>query len=331
MTDYKEQLANAASFIQQNDHFLIVSHINPDGDTISSSLALAHLLKALGKSFQIVNQDQIPKKFLFLPLADQIQRIQNVKEKFSVIISVDLADRLRMGDIDPLVAEGAKILNIDHHPTNDHFGDVNLLLPTAAATAEIVYDLTDQLEVPIDKNLATCIYTGLFTDTGGFRYSNTSPKVMRIAAELLEYGVSPSEIAEITLETITKGHIDVLKIALSKLEIIEDGKIAWTFLEKKDLPDTILSDETEGIVNYCRNIEGVEVGVFFKETEDHVIKVSLRSKKIVDVGAIAKSFGGGGHARAAGFTFHGPLEEVKALLRYKIKRDEGWSRLGNET
>ncbi|TCS82986.1 DHH family phosphoesterase [Tepidibacillus fermentans] len=330
MNDYKEQLTEAARFIHQNDNFLIVSHVNPDGDTISSSLALAHLLKDLGKSFHLVNQDEIPKRFQFLPLADQIQIMTHMSEKFSAIISVDVADRSRMGAIDSLMYDHTKILNIDHHPTNDHFGDVNLVLPTAAATAEVMYDLAHQLQVHFHRDLATCIYTGLLTDTGGFRYANTSAKVMRIAAELLEYGVSPSKIAEITLETITPGHIQILKIALSKLEIIEDGKIAWTFLEKKDLPAKTLHDETEGIVNYCRNIEGVEVGVFFKETDDQVIKVSLRSKNIIDVGAIAKSFGGGGHARAAGYTFHGSLEEAKSILRHKITKDEGWNHLGNE-
>ncbi len=142
---------------------------------------------------------------------------------------------------------------------------------------------------------------------------------MRIAAELLEYGVLPSEIAEIALETITQGYIQALKVALSKLEVVENGKIAWTVLSLNDLTDQIHSDETEGIVNYCRNIDGVEVGAFFKETKEGSFKVSLRSKKYINVGTIAQSFGGGGHARAAGYTYYGSLEEAKSLLFHKLK------------
>jgi len=324
MNDYKEQLKQAAQFIHQYDSFLIVSHVNPDGDTISSSLAMALILKQLGKTFFLVNEDELPNKFLFLPLSNQIQLMKNQKRTFETVVSVDVADRSRMGQIDSLLTEQTRILNIDHHPTNDYFGDVNLILSSAAATAEVMYDLVNELTISFNLNLATCIYTGLLTDTGGFRYSNTSPKVMRIAAKLLEFGVSPGEIAEVALETITQNHIHVLKLALSKLEVANNGKIAWTVLNLNDLSGEIHSDDTEGIVNYCRNIEGVEVGVFFKETKEGIFKISLRSKKYINVGSIAKFFGGGGHARAAGYTFYGTIDEAKTLLFQKMKEDKGW-------
>ena len=326
MIDYEEQLNRAAHFISEHDSFLIVSHVNPDGDTIASSLALAGMLQQLGKKFELVNQDEIPQKFYYLPMSDQIKLIDHVNRTFSSVISVDVADRSRMGEIDSLIEANASLLNIDHHPTNDLFGDENLVLASAAATAEVMFDLLQHMGITMNQQIATCIYTGLLTDTGGFRYSNTTPKVMRIAAELLEYGISPGHIAEIALETITQEHIQLLRIALSKLEIIEHGALAWTTLLKEDLrSDGYTQEDTEGIVNYCRNIEGVEIGVFFKESEEQVLKVSLRSKKQIDVGSIAKQFGGGGHARAAGYTFKGSIEEAKMQLLHRIKEDKGWN------
>ncbi|OEG00445.1 hypothetical protein BHF71_00620 [Vulcanibacillus modesticaldus] len=333
MESYRKMLTNAANFINDYDNFLIVSHVNPDGDTISSSLAMAHLLKSLGKSFTLVNENVIPQKYSFLTGANEISLISEMdeNEKFSYVITIDVADKKRAGEIDYLLTSDVKLLNIDHHPTNDKFGDVNLVLPTAAATAEVVYDLVKEMNAAIDKELATYIYTGLLTDTGGFRYSNTTSKVMRIAAELLDHDISPSNIAEITLETMTKSFLNLLKIALDKLEVVLDGRIAWTTLTLADLSDDNNSDNTEGIVNYTRNIEGVEVGILFKEVKDNQFKVSIRSKRFIDVGDIAKSFGGGGHMRAAGFTYEGTLESIKEKIVNKIRQTKGWQQLEKES
>lgn len=327
MGNYNQQLREAAQFIQKYDNFVVVSHVHPDGDTISSSLAMALILKSLGKSYRLINQDPIPGKFLFLPLANQIQASNMIEEKFSNVITLDVADSARTGDIEHLLSNDLNILNIDHHPTNDNFGNVNLILSSAAATAEIMYDLTKEMNISFDKEIATCIYTGLLTDTGGFRYSNTTSKVMRIATELLEFDISPGNIAEIALETITKNHIFILRHALEQLELAENDLISWTVLSYLDLSDIDNDDDTEGIVNYARNIEGVEVGILFKEYKPNEYKVSLRSKKYIDVGSIAKGFGGGGHARAAGFTYIGTLEAVQEDLITKIKKSEGWSQL----
>ena len=328
MKEYVEQLDNAVNFINSKNNFLIVSHVQPDGDTISSSLAMAHLLEYLGKSFQLVNGDSLPNKFQFLPMFNQIKSINSITDKkFSNVITIDVADKFRAGDISPLLNEDVKILNIDHHPTNDNFGDVNLILSTAAATTEVIYDLIQQMKVPLDKELATCIYTGLLTDTGGFRYSNTTAKVMKIAAQLLEYEINPGDIAQISLETISIGHVNLLKKALQRIEILENGLLSWTVITLEDLDESLSNDDTEGIVSYTRNIEGVELGILFKQNRDNEIKVSLRSNKIIDVGAIAKSFGGGGHVRAAGFTYLGTIEKVKEELLAKIKALKGWSNL----
>ncbi len=330
MGTYDEtQMNETINFLKENDDFLIVSHVHPDGDTISSSLAMAFILEGLGKSYTLVNQDEAPSNVKFLPMIENIQRIAKVNRRFKYVITVDVADRHRTGNIEPLLENEATLLNIDHHPTNDFFGDINLIVSTAAATAEIMFDIAKEIKLELHKNIATCIYTGLLTDTGGFRYSNTTPKVMRIAAELLEFHISPGEIAEIALETISLSHVALLKIALTRMEVVEDGFIAWTVLSHNDLVET-KNEDTEGIVNYTRNIDGVEVGIFFKEVDRSEIKVSLRSKKMIDVAAIAKGFGGGGHARAAGITFHGSLEEIKKQLIIKIKESKGWNNLGKE-
>ncbi len=318
-TEYQEQLKTAARFLMENDHFLIVSHVHPDGDTLSSSLGLGLILQKLNKSFSLVNQDPLPLKFSYLPLFQSVRSVEEIAVKYANVITVDVADQSRAGEISSLLIDDVQLLNIDHHPTNDHFGQVNLVFPDAAATAEVIFYLAVELNVPLDKEIATCIYTGLLTDTGGFRYSNTSSSVLRIASELLEYGISPGDIAEMALETITESHIKLLNIALNRLEIIEHGNVAWTTLNHQELSRGSDAEDSEGIVNYCRNIEGVEIGIFFKETSLGEVKVSLRSKKRLDVGAIAKDFGGGGHKRAAGYTFYGTIEAAKTNLIEKIR------------
>ena len=324
---YDHQLIKAEDFILNNDNFLIVSHVHPDGDTISSSLAMANILKFFKKEFIIVNQDFIPNKFSYLPMFDLIQNTVDIKTKYSVVITVDVADFTRSGNIEQLLADNYRLLNIDHHPTNDYFGDFNLVLPEAAATAEIIFDLAAKMEVPFDEHLATCIYTGLLTDTGGFRYSNTTSKVMSIAAKMLDFKVNPGKIAEYTLETLTHDFLLLLKKTLDNLEVIENGKITLSVLENQDLRKTASNTDTEGLVNYTRNIEGVEVGILLKEIRKNEIKVSLRSKDYIDVGAIAKSFKGGGHSRAAGFTYIGNLKELKSELLAKIKESQGWNNI----
>lgn len=325
MSSYHEHLKEAGQFIMEHDDFLLVSHIHPDGDTISSALAMAHMIQALGKRYVLVNQDPIPDRFRFLPMVEKFHVPVQIQKKYSKVITIDVADRKRMGEIEDLFADEVEILNIDHHPTNDHFGKVNLILPTAAATVEVIYDLMKEMGIFLNDGTAACIYTGLLTDTGGFRYSNTSSKVMRIASELLEYNISPSEIAETALESISQNHILILKRAFENIKMVEKDRIAMTVLTYSDLQDiAATSDDTEGVVNYMRNIEGVEVGIFFKEAKPEQFKVSLRSKKYIDVGSIAKGFGGGGHTRASGFTYNGPLNHIQNEIIEKIKKSEGW-------
>jgi phosphoesterase RecJ-like protein len=320
---YERQLDEAKTFIEQYDRFLVVSHVHPDGDAISSTLTVGYLLHQLGKTYTLVNADPIPGKFSFLWGSDSIQRPQDLvsKEPFDYIIAVDCADYSRIGSAAERFSERAQILNIDHHPTNDHYGHCHLIRPEAAATAEVLYDLLKRFELKWGLDLAQCVYTGILTDTGGFRYANTSPRVMEIASELLSYGVNAHEMAEMLLEKRTLSHIKLLQKALATLSFSPDRKISWMVLSLEDLKSAGGSNEdVEGLVNYPRNIEGVEVGILFREVDENEVKISLRSAGKVDVAHIAKCFNGGGHVRAAGATVKKPLEETIASVVDQVKQ-----------
>ena len=310
---YQDHLEAAKEFIAANDDFLVVSHINPDGDAVSSTCAMGLILQALNKKCTMINEGQIPRKFHLLPGSREIVNYSagGISRKFQRVICVDCADYQRVDKVSELYADDVQILNIDHHPTNNRYGTVNVIFAEAAATAEILHDLAEHLQIPWNEPLATCIYTGLMTDTGGFRYANTTPKVMRIAAKLLAHGVNGNRMAEELLERISYAHIHLLKKALATLSFSADKKISWLVVSKQDYEECGASNEDlEGLVNYPRNIEGVEVGILFKEQRDGQIKISLRSSGTANVAKIAQSFGGGGHIRAAGATIAGELDEV---------------------
>jgi phosphoesterase RecJ-like protein len=311
---YQDQLKAAKAFIEKNDDFLVVSHVHPDGDAASSTFAAGWLLQSLSKRFTLVNEGPMPEKFRYMWGSDRIVDYSNDRDadrEFPYVIAVDCADFSRMGEVKHWFADNVRILNIDHHPTNDYFGHVHLIKEDAAATAQVLYDLAESFQLPWSKELATCIYTGLLTDTGGFRYSNTTPAVMNIAAGMLGYGVEGNRIAEELLERLTLAQIQLLRKALSTLAFASDNKIAWLYLTAEDIAANEAGNEDmEGLVNYPRNIEGVQVGILFKQVDAATVKVSLRSAGVVDVSAIAKELGGGGHIKAAGCTVAGSLSQV---------------------
>ncbi|MBB3109438.1 phosphoesterase RecJ-like protein [Paenibacillus phyllosphaerae] len=310
---YAQTLDEALAFIREGDHFLVVAHVQPDGDAISSTLVVSWLLGQLGKTFVMVNESAVPLRLGFLDGAAEIRLNSDLTEErpFDRIIAVDCADFRRIGVVADRFAPDAKLLNVDHHPTNDGFGTTNLIRPDAAATVEILYDLIVHAGLTLDLPAATAVYTGLLTDTGGFRYSNTTPHVMQTAASLLELGVAGHRLAEHLLEKMTKAQLLLLQKGLANLAFSSDNRIAWIQVDIADLQATgASSEDLEGLVNYARNVEGVDVGILFKETTDGCVKVSLRSSGAADVSAIARSFGGGGHVRAAGCRFEAGMATV---------------------
>ncbi|WP_440960189.1 DHH family phosphoesterase [Paenibacillus nitricinens] len=323
MQSYEQSLQQTREFLLEHDDYLVVSHVQPDGDAVSSTLAVGWLLSCLGKKYTMLNEGPIPKRMEYLWHSEEIINMASSEppRQYSNVICVDCADFQRVGLTHRYFAKDALILNIDHHPTNNGYGLVNLIKPDAAATAEILFDLLKSFEIEWDIDIATALYTGLLTDTGGFRYTNTSPKVMAAVSELLSYGVNGPELAETLLEEMTLPQIKILNKALNTLQLSPEGDIAWLYVTPEDMIECAAANEDlEGLVNYPRNIRGVEVGILFKVIHEHAVKVSLRSAGKVDVADLAQTFGGGGHTRAAGARIEATLETAIAQVLEEVRR-----------
>jgi phosphoesterase RecJ-like protein len=309
---FPEALDKVVEEIRRNDDWLIVTHERPDGDAVGSALAMAHILDALGKTWRFVVEAPLPERFSFIPMYDRAVPVEATPDReFQRVIAVDCADMARFDYARSYVAQDADIVNIDHHATNPRYGVSALIDAEAAATCELVYHVARALSVPLTADLATCIYTGILTDTGGFVQPNTTREVHLITAELLDHGVRPYDVAEPALESRTWAQMRLLQMALNNLTVSSDGKYAVIYVTRGMLEGAgCTDDDTEGLVGFTRSIDTVEVGALFRETADGRVKVSLRSKRYVDVSRIAQVFSGGGHTRAAGCTVNGDLAEA---------------------
>ena len=229
---------------------------------------------------------------------------------------LDSGDLSRVGShVQPLIARARRVVDIDHHVLSGAFGDIQVLHAQAASTSEIVYALLEALGLPITPDVATCLFTGVITDTGSFRFQNVTPNTFHVAAALLNAGAPPACISENVFENRTFAATKLLGHALSSLSQTPDGRVIWAHITAEDFVALGATDEdTEGVVNYVRGVRGAEVGVFFREMADGKIRVSLRSRDTVNVAEIAQQFGGGGHRMAAGCTLHVPLAEAEQLL-----------------
>ncbi|MGN7351037.1 DHH family phosphoesterase [Paenibacillus amylolyticus] len=321
MHTYEQALQAGKQFLLEHDDYLVVSHVQPDGDAVSSTVTVGWLLSCLGKTFTMINEGEIPGRMQFLWEAGNIVNMteQPLQRKYKAVICVDCADFARVGLTRHYFEDDAVILNIDHHPTNDGYGTVNIIKSDAAATAEILFDFLNLFQVTWDKDVATAVYTGLLTDTGGFRYANTSPNVMTTASRLLEHGVDGPYLAQTLLEQVTLPQVRILNQALSSLQMTDDGKIAWVVITPDDMVACgAANEDLEGVVNYPRNIQGVEVGIFFKVINENAVKVSLRSAGKIDVAALAQTFGGGGHVLAAGCRLEGRFDDIVAKVLKQV-------------
>ncbi len=324
LSTYGQDMNQALQFIKNYDRFLVVAHVSPDGDAISSTLAVGWLLRKWNKSFVMVNENLVPSRLDFMEGVSDIHICEQHPDEgplsFDAVICVDCADYERIGSVTGWIQSHVPILNIDHHPTNNRYGEVALIREDAAATAEILFDLFEHGGIVLDVEAATILYTGLLTDTGGFRYSNTTPHVMETASKLLQVGVQGNEIADRLLERMSYAQMLLIKRSLARLEFTDDRKIAWLYVTPEDMLETgALNEDLEGIVNYPRNVEGVQVGFLLKVNESGRIKVSLRSSSQVNVAKVAQHFGGGGHIRAAGCTLTVPLEQAIEAIIEQVK------------
>lgn len=311
--------------LQAADDWLIVTHENPDGDAIGSSLAMAHILEALGKRWTLLVSEPLPSRFDYLPLFERAEVISNpVTRRFQHVVAVDCADPARFRLVSDAFADDAQFVNVDHHKTNPRYGIASWVDATAAATCELIYHVACGLSVPLGTNLAKCLYTGILTDTGGFAYPSTTRDVHQIAAALLASGVRPYDIAEPALESRTWEQVHLMQMALANLAVSADGQYAALYITRGMLDGAgATDDDAEGLVEFARSIDTVEIGLLFRETVEGKVKVSLRSKYRVDVSKIAQLFGGGGHARAAGCVLpmeldaamEAVVEQVEAALK----------------
>ncbi|WP_067617096.1 DHH family phosphoesterase [Alicyclobacillus acidiphilus] len=315
-----DTLEAIAVAVREAPDWLIVTHERPDGDALGSALAVGHILSALGKTWTFVVAEMIPERFSFLPKYGQISQLADLPGRvFDHVIAVDCADESRFAGVSSAIAADAKILNIDHHQTNPHFGTVAYVDDRAAATAELIFHVACALDVPLEKDLATCLYTGILTDTGGFSYPNTTREVHQIAAELLASGVQPYDVAEPALEARTREQMKLLQAAIRDMFISDDGRYAFISVTQEMLSTLdATEDDAVGLVAFARSIDTVEVGVLLRERPDGSIKASLRSKRRIDVAKIAQRFGGGGHARAAACVVAGPMAQARAAIERAV-------------
>ena len=307
MKNLKMTLNEAVNKLKSAEKILVTAHINPDGDALGSTLAMCQALRQLGKSAQIYIDDVLPSNLNFLPNIEEIKRpTDNEKFDADLLLIIDTAPD-RIGNVRKLT--DAPILNIDHHITNKNFENDIYLDAKAAASCEIIFELCKELDIKITKNIAICLYTGIATDTGFFNYSNTTPKTLRIAAELLEAGVEPNYISEM-VERRKLEDVKVMSAALQTMQIYFGGKVAGLFI---DAELAKIVETTEGLIDLIRVIDTVEVAFVLTYKDENTVRASLRSKG-VNVSEIAQKLGGGGHIRAAGCTFHTNFEDAKNIL-----------------
>jgi len=307
--------------IKRFNKFLITSHINPEGDAIGSQAAMACLLRKLGKKFVMLDDSPVPKLLRFMRGTEGISKEMPHNFNYQAVIIMDSPDLARIGRVNDYIKKDSVIINIDHHISNVNFGKYNWVEPDYSSTGEMVYDLFKAFKVKIGMDEAVALYAAIMTDTGSFRYSNTSSKTHRITAELIDIGVKPYEMHSRIYETSSIQDTNLLGEALQTMKITDDGKIAWLWVTKEMLKKTNASLEgTEGIINFGRSIGGVEIAVLFRETgtKDRV-KVSFRSKGAADVNKLAGYFGGGGHPAASGCSVLGKIEEVEKKVLEKAK------------
>ena len=307
--------------INEAKHILLASHSQPDGDAVSSILALGLAIGKLGKKTTIYNASPIPAVYRFLPSVERIVRHIKKATTYDVALVLDCGDLPRIGEATPTVSRIPVVINIDHHISNTGFGDIQLIDPQACSTSEIVYRLIKAMDVPIDKAMATSLYTGILTDTGSFRFSSTNQAAFAISQEMAELGVEAHEVAQHVYGTYSLGRIKLLNLALDSIEISDNGKLSVMTVTGAMFEETRTQPEdADGMINYARRIEDVKVAALIHEQKNGKTKsngqcrfhVSLRSDGSVDVAAIAGSFGGGGHASAAGFQVETTLKKLKS-------------------
>ncbi len=311
---------NLDDIIKSAKKILLLSHVNPDGDTLGSMCALYSMVeKRFKKKADMSVVSNIPFNYKFLPNIEKAQRYFDQSLVYDLVIALDVAAIDRVRDAKIFFDRGKCRINIDHHKTNIAYGDYNLIEPEASSCGEVLYNYFKKNDWEFTNDAAICLYTAIMTDTGNFKYENTSPNALRAAADLIELGANPSKLYKLCYESKTKNFVLFQNYCVNKAEFLNDNKIAYTTVYKKDLEKFSAGDDyTDGIAETLRAIDSTEVAFVLKEVESKVTKVSMRSKKI-DVAKICEQFGGGGHTFAAGCTIKASIKDSIEKLLKEIK------------
>jgi phosphoesterase RecJ-like protein len=305
-----------AEALRAHRRFLVLSHVDPDGDAIGSALGLAWMLRAEGKEAQVLLPGGTPKSYAFLPGADDIgAEPADALADPDAVVALDATSPSRLAGLEPLLERAPLVINVDHHPDNTRFGQVVVVDPDAAATAQILFELAEQEGFPVGANGAAALYTGIVTDTGRFTFSNSDARSLRAAAELVALGADPADIATRVYATRSPAAVRLLAVALGTLELHDEGRIACVHVTDRMIEEAGASPEdADGFSTWARSIEGVQVGLFLREAEGGQTKVSFRSNGGVRIDGVAGRFGGGGHPSASGARVPLPLQEAKERI-----------------
>jgi len=310
--------------LKTSNNILLLTHVRPDGDAVGSIVSMGQALLSFGKQVSLYNEDEVPKSFQFLPFSENIvQQIDDITV-YDTALVLDCGDLARIGDKASEVEKIPVIINLDHHITNTGFGTYKIVDPSACATAEIVYRLIKQLNVDITRSMAFSIYTGIMTDTGSFRFSNTNQEAFAICEEMVSLGVDPNYVASHVSVAYSLSRIKLLNMVLESIEVSRNGKLSIMALTQEMLNKTGSKPEDLGrLINYARHIEDVKVAALIFESSNgctdmsdckNQFHISLRSDGSVDVAGIAATYGGGGHKSAAGFNVVSSLSDIKAEI-----------------
>lgn len=305
------QFASLHDFLQEPAPLLVTTHVHPDGDAVSSLLAFGFLCERLGRQSVSAMADPIPDRFRFLPGANRVVVTQEhpLLQKFDAAVILDAGNLDRIGNLETCLAPSARIVNIDHHISNGRFGQVNILHLEAGATSQILFDIFVDFGFTPTPEEATCLYAGILTDTGRFRFANTTARALEIASQLVELGADPALITERIYYEIPPEDVHKMRRALETLEMFAGGEVCTLFLSS----DAQVQD-SDALVDLALSIQGVEVALLFSEMGDGRVRISLRSKNRVNVSKLAEHFGGGGHFKAAGLRMRGTMEGARERL-----------------
>lgn len=311
--------AQIADALRGAQRIALLSHVRPDGDALGSQLALGISLRQLGKNVTLWNEDGMLEKYSFMPCSELLVRPPGAPQEFDLAVALDTAVQNRLGTAGEMV-RAPRWINIDHHPTNPRYGDLNYIDPLAPATGQILSEFLSSEKLPVNQEIAENLFVAISTDTGSFQYPNTTARTFEIIADLVKAGVNVGRVSQLLYESYPRRRVELLRELLGTMRFDGGGKVASFSLSLQTTRKLgVLPEDNEGLIDHLRAIQGVIVAVFFEELLEEKVRVSMRSKsEAADVAAICQRFGGGGHKLAAGARVRGSLGEVEQRVMKEI-------------